>query len=115
MRGWSPDRLGGWLTAYYGSFTLAYEVNSQESSKHLDIRQSQELGGLLILSTSAFLKSSNAGLAIREVDERRQQRLSCWARHVDIPVSSDAIESEAIMCDSGSAMMKTTSTENLMH
>jgi len=54
-RGWSPDRLGGWLSRRYGPITLAYELNSQARAKHLSVEELKQMGYILAKSVSCFL------------------------------------------------------------
>lgn len=94
MRGWSPDRLGGWLSHYYGAFTLAYEVNSQSIGRHLNIRETQQLGAVFVEAGTNFMHGASGTLVIDDVDSRRQQRLMRWKGYESI-VGEGAILSEA--------------------
>ncbi len=92
-RGWSPDRLGGWLSRRYGPLTIAYEANSQAPKRHLNIQQTKGVGPMIAGGLENFLISDAARL-LNEVDQKRQDRLQRWREsHTEYVI--DAIDFEA--------------------
>jgi hypothetical protein len=76
MRGWSPNRMGGWLSHYFGPITLAYEINSQGFPRHLNVREMSSIGIGLLKSADRFLASREGVELLKSVDELRRERLS---------------------------------------
>ena len=96
MRGWSPDRLGGWLSRYYGALTLAYEFDSQSPERHLNLRSLEDLGRIFVNAACSFVAEPDAKNLLVDIDVRRQQRLERWTKYAHLPVAEeDAIQSEA--------------------
>jgi hypothetical protein len=94
MRGWSPDRLGGWLSRRYGALCLAYELNSQAPDSHMNLRDLHMIGENFVRSASDFLVSDNGVQLMRNVNELRRERLKRFAQHKSAALASDAIEGE---------------------
>jgi hypothetical protein len=81
MRGWSPDRLGGWLSSHYGPLTLAYEINSQAPDSHLDLQGLKDVGVGFATTVPRFLGSAEGAALYAEIDTRRKKRLAEWATY----------------------------------
>jgi hypothetical protein len=95
-RGWSPDRLGGWLSRRYGPITFLYELNCQAPARHLTVQQLKEAGIVFVRSVPAFWESES-GLALKtDVDARRRDRLIRWSKYTGA-VPSNAIDAEAVI------------------
>jgi hypothetical protein len=92
--GWSPDRLGGWLSRRFGPITLAYELNSQDPTKHLNLQQLAELGKIFADSAAKFLPSPQGSAALADIDQRRALRDWQMARYAPDQKNEDAIVSE---------------------
>ncbi|HEX4052632.1 MAG TPA: M14 family zinc carboxypeptidase [Tepidisphaeraceae bacterium] len=96
MRGWSPDRLGGWLSRYYGALTLAYEFDSQSPERHLNLRSLEDLGRIFVNAACSFVAEPDAKNLLVDIDVRRQQRLERWTKYGPPPTADeDAIQSES--------------------
>jgi hypothetical protein len=95
MRGWMPDRLGGWLSHYFGPLTIAYEVNSQAPECHLNLYQLKALGGIFSKSAAQFLTTSGGHTALVAVDGRRSERLEQWSSYSQHAIFENAIMSES--------------------
>jgi len=96
MRGISPDRLGGWLTANYGALTLAYELNAQVADRHSSLSELKNLGAKFADAAGEFLASPDGIGLLANIDARRQERLARWAKFSGTAsADEDAIESEA--------------------
>lgn len=103
MRGWSPDRLGGWLSLNYGPLTLAYEVNSQASTRHLTLHGLQDIGATFLKAIDEAMEQERTrGTLLAVVDARRTQRLANWKTHGDIRADLNAIEAEAAVLEQAS-------------
>ena len=94
MRGWLPDRLGGWLSRHYGPITLAYELNSQAADRHLNLQQQKAIGAIFADMIPEFFSSPNGLAILSDVDTRRQERSARWAKHGPVPEATNAIEAE---------------------
>ncbi|MGA3066067.1 MAG: M14 family zinc carboxypeptidase [Tepidisphaeraceae bacterium] len=94
QRGWSPDRLGGWLSRRFGPITLAYELNSMDPQRHLNVKELSDLGGLFAQSAADFLASPDSGGVLADIDRRRAARAYQWAHYVPAGKNEDAIVSE---------------------
>jgi hypothetical protein len=94
MRGWSPDRLGGWLGHNFGPITLAYEFNSQEAVRHLNLAQLKSIGAVMADSVGQFFAAKDGQDLLTVVDDARRERLARWANAPAV-AGQDAIESEA--------------------
>jgi Zinc carboxypeptidase len=106
MRGWSPDRLGGWLSRYFGSLTIAYELNSQGADHHLSIRRLKEIGHNLVSTASEFLGARDAVDLLADIDSRRQKRLDRWTAYGMPPAANE----DAIKIESERAQIQTNNT-----
>jgi zinc carboxypeptidase len=95
MRGWMPDRLGGWLSHCYGPLAIAYEVNSQAPERHLNLAELKGVGEVFVNSIGQFFGTPDGKATLAIVDSRRQQRLAEWANAVQFDGSGNAITSEA--------------------
>jgi hypothetical protein len=95
MRGWMPDRLCGWLSHYYGTLSIAYEVNSQAPERHLSLAEIKTLGGVFVQSVGSFLNGGTRSSLLAEVDGRRNQRDQQWALTIVPTPQPNAIISEA--------------------
>jgi hypothetical protein len=67
-------RLGGYLAFFYGPLHMPYELNSQESSRHLSLSELRGVGILMLESGSAFLRSDNAIPLTSVVSAARRDR-----------------------------------------
>jgi hypothetical protein len=76
--GWSPDRLGGWLSHSFGPLTLAYEVNAQCPDRHLTIFGLKHIGGILLDTAAEFLNTADGQRALAAVDVFRAQQIAAW-------------------------------------
>jgi hypothetical protein len=92
--GWSPDRLGGWLSHSYGSLTLAYEVNAQASERHLNLEQLKRLGVPFVIAATALLSGPDGRSILADIDSTLQKRAELRTQ-VDVATAQDAIEAEA--------------------
>jgi hypothetical protein len=54
VRGWMPDRLGGWLSHCYGPLSIAYEVNSQAPERHLALGEIKTMGAVFVQTVGQF-------------------------------------------------------------
>jgi hypothetical protein len=97
MRGWSPWRLGGWLSLRFGPITLAYELNSQASDRHLNLADLKHFGKIFAQSAAQFLSTFEGAALIENVDDRRKDRLERWKLRGSLAVGKDAIPAEAIV------------------
>jgi hypothetical protein len=95
QRGWMPDRLGGWLTHYYGALTMAYEVNSQAPDRHLNLVELKRLGSVFVRTAAHFLSGGDAAAVLSDIDSRRMQRNARWASLANRATFPNAIVSEA--------------------
>jgi hypothetical protein len=95
MRGWLPDRLGGWLSHNYGPLSIAYEVNSQAPERHLALAEIKTMGAVFVQTVAQFFASDHGKATLAEVDSRRAQRSAAWADYAKNNAVSDAIVSEA--------------------
>jgi murein tripeptide amidase MpaA len=108
MRGWSPDRLGGWLAQRYGSLTLAYELNSQAPDRHLNLFQIKEIGRIVVQSADRLFSTSDGSAILTDADARRQQRIERWKAYgTPLATGDDAIEAEELR--SGNAEIRNSS------
>jgi hypothetical protein len=103
MRGWMPDRLCGWLSHYYGTLSIAYEVNSQAPERHLSLAEVKTLGGVFVQSIGDFLGGDSRSSLLAEVDSRRNQRDQQWAATTVSMPQQNAIISEANVLRNASA------------
>jgi hypothetical protein len=98
--GFSPDRLGGWLSAHYATMTFAYEVNSQNQSRHLAISELECIGEGFATGMARFLSTTDGSNLIADIDSYRRQRparqpasLSPMSQNAnDMPVGSLLID-----------------------
>ena len=95
MHGWSPDRLGGWLSQSYGPITLAYLLNSQEAHRHLNLHQTKQLGAVFVQAAGKFLQSTAGEMLRANVDQWRKDRAQRWANYTAKSGPEDAIQAEA--------------------
>jgi hypothetical protein len=95
LRGWSPDRLGGWLSRRFGPITLLVEFNSQCPQKHLNLADMQQMGNVLVQSSAAFLSSEAATGFLDDVDSRRLIRQNHISKFRAYTTGDDAIAYEA--------------------
>jgi hypothetical protein len=95
MRGWMPDRLGGWLSHNYGPLTFLYELNSQSPDRHLSVDELRSIGAELLRCASDFLASPPGKAALAEIDARRRSYTARWTSYHDPEGLADAIQSEA--------------------
>jgi hypothetical protein len=97
-RGWSPYRLGGWLSRRFGPLCLSYEINAQAPDRHATVAELQTLGGLIARSAGDFILKPDARALLDEVDARRADRRDRWLvsgkQLADFP---DAVEAEAVV------------------
>jgi len=114
-RGWSPSRLGGWLTHQFGPLTLAYELNSQSAMEHLPMRRVAFIGNELLAGFAGFIGSADGSALLNEVDARRAKRLERWAVAPAAPDDGDdpdALQQEAASWQHAAAAdVKQTSLE----
>jgi hypothetical protein len=104
MRGWSPDRLGGWLSRRYGTITIAYECNGQAPNAHLDEAGIKKIAVGVANALPAFFGSPSGIECLAEVDSRRKERRAKWAIHGPVDSGVDALQGEAAAsADSGIA------------
>lgn len=96
-RGWSPDRLGGWLSRRYGPLCFAYEVNSQAPNRHLNLYELKDMGRIFVVATGRFLSSTDGSKVLANVDVRRNERLARWSKQTSVAADADAITAEAIV------------------
>jgi hypothetical protein len=94
-RGLTPDRLGGWLSVAYGPYTLAYEFNSQDAQRHLNLVGLKHIGEIFVQTSAEFLDTSEGQSAMAEVDAHRQRRLDRWAHAPTTQPAENAIDAEA--------------------
>jgi hypothetical protein len=72
---------------------LAYELNSQDPTKHLNLKQLADLGKIFAASAGQFLPSPQGVAALADIDQRRASRQWQMARYVP-DKNEDAIVSE---------------------
>jgi len=94
VRGWSPDRLGGWLARRFGPECFAYQLNCQAMNRHLNLWDLRSLGENMVKSSGSFLTSSDGATLMANVDDLRAQRLNRLAQHPEAMSSPDAIQGE---------------------
>jgi hypothetical protein len=96
MRGWSPDRLGGWLSRRFSPITLAYEMNSQCADHHLNLQEMSQMGQILADSAGEFLATHQGAALLSDIDARRRIRSAQWAKYIPANPTEDAIFSETM-------------------
>jgi tetratricopeptide (TPR) repeat protein len=74
MRGWSPDRLGGWLSMHFGPITLAYEFDSQDPGQHLAPNGLKAISQAFLAAVNAFFSQPESRPLMASIDEMRRQR-----------------------------------------
>jgi hypothetical protein len=94
MRGWMPDRLGGWLSRYYGPLTFVYELNSQSPDRHLSLSDLNGIASVFLDAVGAFYSGHNADAVTAEINERRAERTRLWRSDTTVD-SGNAIQAEA--------------------
>jgi tetratricopeptide (TPR) repeat protein len=92
--GWSPDRLGGWLSRRFAPITLAYELNSQDPTRHLNLKQTKNLGTVFVNSAGDFLSTPLGAAVLADIDRRRASRAWQIAHYTPQSKNEDAIVSE---------------------
>jgi len=94
-RGWSPDRLGGWLSRRYGAIGMAYELNSQCAQRHLGLSEIMDIGALFVRSSARFLDSSDGRTALASVNKSRAAHASAEKKYGTAIAADDVIAYEA--------------------
>jgi len=94
MRGWSPDRLGGWLSRRYGALTFAYELNSQAQERHLNLARLAGIGAWLVRSIPQMLSAPDGVALLTDVDARRKEWQDSWTKYGAPNAQLDALNSE---------------------
>jgi hypothetical protein len=93
--GWSPNRLGGWLSRRFGPVTLCYLLNAQDPRRHLNLYETKDLGRVFAES-GKFLQSQCGAALLANVDAWRKQRLQRVAAYTGGSTEGeDAIQSES--------------------
>jgi hypothetical protein len=77
-KGESPERLGGWISATCGAVHLPYELNLQESNKHLRYGDISYLGWILLRSSCTFLGGTEGPQILDYADAGRSNYLRRW-------------------------------------
>jgi Zinc carboxypeptidase len=95
MRGWMPDRLGGWLSRSYGTLSMAYEVNSQAPERHLTLAETKNLGAIFTEAIGSFFEGRNGNTAMAAVDAFREQRSTRLAGRSQPSSQANAIVTES--------------------
>jgi hypothetical protein len=112
MRGWAPDRLCGWLSHYYGSLSIPYEVNSQAPERHLSLAEIKGIGGILAKSVGQFFARDEGVSALADGDAFRHERSERWARSTLSSAATNAIDSEANVLRSAVNGAETTASSD---
>jgi hypothetical protein len=100
MRGWMPNRLGGWLSHYYGPLSIAFEVNSQAPERHLTLAELKTMGAVFVQSAGQFFSTSSGKATLVEVDSRRALRSATWPQFIANRKFDNAISSESLFLNS---------------
>lgn len=95
QRGWSPERLGGWLSHRFGTVTLAYEFNSQATGFHMNLEDLKLLGSTGCVTAGKFLGSKDGEVLLSLVDDVRRARLEIQTKSQQRSPTEDAISYEA--------------------
>ncbi len=101
LNGWSPDRLGGWLSRRYGCLTFAYEFDSQNAITHLNTQDLKNAGKSMLEGVLDSFDNGNLRLQlVANVNDRvkiRMQNANKMGKRLD---TMDAItyESELSKC-----------------
>ncbi len=91
----APNRLAAWLEQTYGTLNTAYEVNSQESHRHLTLSELQWMGRDIIAEHATFLTSDVGRNWLNTVTDFRRQREDNWAKYGNaLPVGIGTLEAE---------------------
>jgi hypothetical protein len=91
-------RLGGWLERYFGALLIPYEANSQDSTRHLTIAETRDMGRILVLATTKYLSSHKAKSLFERIDEARGRRAQRWAKYGAKVAHMNELEAE-IRCE----------------
>lgn len=78
--GYTTNRIGGWIGYYFGPLPMLYEVNSQESSRHLNLTETRALGPLFVNACREFLDGQSGQNLCKEIDSFRSRRVEIKAR-----------------------------------
>jgi hypothetical protein len=74
-------RLGGWLKNYYGALCIPYEINSQAASRHLTIRELQQIGAEFTVACAKYLESEQAKPLLKSIAKTQKERQERWAKY----------------------------------
>jgi hypothetical protein len=83
--GYASFRLGGYMSKFYGTLHMPYEINSQDKARHLRLNGLSHIGTLLIEATTAFFASPEATKleeSIDAVQNARALRMQMWAKEL---------------------------------
>ncbi|QDT39692.1 hypothetical protein [Stratiformator vulcanicus] len=77
-RGRPSCRMSGYCGDRFGTMYLAYFVNSRGPKRHLTLKQTRATGPLIVRGAIDFLHSKEARQALKQVDEKRDERARKW-------------------------------------
>jgi hypothetical protein len=83
--GLSRFRFGGWLSDWYGTLHMPYEVNSQAPTRHLSLYELQTMGALMVRASVRFLHSPDAQPVVRQINAIRRERQRLVERYSGMP------------------------------
>jgi len=109
-------RLGNWLSDSFGTLRTAFELNVQEPTRHLTLSDLHQIGKVLVLASSRYLLSQEAGPLMTSIDKLRQERLARWNKYGDSVVAKNAFDAETKCkwrADSDSAKWEAWQAERL--
>ena len=90
----SHSRLQSWLEWWYGPLDISLEVDAQEPQRHLTIADLHQIGQLLVLASTSYLSSQEAGALLATVDTVRRDRAARWQKFGTGLESYDPFEAE---------------------
>jgi zinc carboxypeptidase len=96
LYGWSPDRLGGWLSRRFAPITLAYELNAQAPQRHMNLADCTRIAAIIAETSSRFFSTEAGRAVLADVDQRRLRRTLQWAQYGRPNPPQDAIVSEML-------------------
>jgi len=94
-RGWSPDRLAGWLSRFFGPVALHYEFNAQAPGRHLSLAELRAMGVVLAGSIDRFFAGGDGKALLASIDERRRERLAQLSMYTGKDANENALLLEA--------------------